>query len=66
MTHVTHGPSTCQPVVCAHLAEVVGEVTGTTGVQEFGISKGLGCSMVEKQKCLKARATWKTYRTLEF
>jgi hypothetical protein len=61
VTHVTPGPSTCQPLVRAHLAEV----TGTTGVQDFGTPKGLGCSMVEKRKFQKARATWQTYRTLE-
>jgi hypothetical protein len=65
MTRVTPGPSTCHPVVCAQLAEVVGEVTGTTRVQDFRTPKGLGCSMVEKRKGPKARATWKTYRTLE-
>jgi hypothetical protein len=65
MTRVTPGPSRCQPVVCAQLAEVVGEVTGTTRVQDFKTPKGLGCSMVEKQKGLKARATWQNYRTLE-
>jgi transcriptional regulator of NAD metabolism len=65
MTHVTPGTSTCQPVVRAHLAEVVGEVTRTIGVQDFGTLKGLGCSTVEKRKGTKARATWQTYRTLE-
>jgi hypothetical protein len=64
VTRVTPGPSMCHPVVRAHLVEVVGEVIGTTGVQDFGTLKGLWCSMVEKQEGLKARATWKTYRTL--
>jgi hypothetical protein len=65
VTLVTPSPSTCQPVVRAHLDKVVGEVIGTPGVQDFGTPKGLGCSMVEKRKGPKARATWQTYRTLE-
>jgi hypothetical protein len=51
VTHVTPGPSTCQPLVRAHLAKVVGEVTGTP--ESFGTSglqEDLGCSVIERPK----------------
>jgi hypothetical protein len=35
MTHVNPSPSTCQPMVHAHLAKVVDEVTKTLRVQRI-------------------------------
>jgi hypothetical protein len=60
---VTPIPSTCQPLVHALLAKVVGEVNGTPGVRDFGTSEGLGCSIVERLKGTKAGATWQAYET---
>jgi hypothetical protein len=57
-------PSTCQPLLCAHLAKVVGEVTGTPRVRNFGTLKDLSCSIVERPKGPKDRSTWKAYETL--
>jgi hypothetical protein len=42
VTRVTPDPSTCQPLVCARLAKVVGEVTRTLGVWDFGTSEEYG------------------------
>jgi hypothetical protein len=64
MTRVIPVPSTCQPVIHVCLAKVVGEVTRTPGVWDFGTPKDLECSIVERQKGLKARATWKVCETL--
>jgi hypothetical protein len=57
VTRVTPGPSTCQAVVPTHLAKVVGEVTGTLGLQDFRTSEDLECSIVEISKGMKARDT---------
>jgi hypothetical protein len=66
---VTLALAMCQPLVCACLAKVVGDVTETLGVQDFGTPKDLGCSIVEGLKGLKAKAhveifTWE-FRTWE-
>jgi hypothetical protein len=63
VTHVTPGPFTCQPVVHARLAKVVGEVIGTPRVQDFGTPEDLECSIVERPKGLKVGATWQVYGT---
>jgi hypothetical protein len=63
VTRVTLGSSMCQPLVCARLAKVVGEVTGTPGVWEFGTPKDLGCSIVERPKGSKAGATRRYFGT---
>jgi hypothetical protein len=55
--------ATCQPLVRARLAKVVGDVTGTPGVWDFGTPEDLGCSIVEGPKSLKAGAMWKAYGT---
>jgi hypothetical protein len=63
MKHVTPSPSACQPVVRAHLAKVVGEVTRNSRSPDFESLEGLGCSIRERPKGLKARDMWKDYGT---
>jgi hypothetical protein len=50
VTCVTLTPPTCQFLVRARLAKVVGEVTGTLGVRDFGTPEDLGCSIIERPK----------------
>jgi hypothetical protein len=40
----------CHPLVRAHLAKVVGEVTKTLGVWDFETPEDLGCSILERSE----------------
>jgi hypothetical protein len=42
---------------------VIVEVTETSGVRDFETPEDLECSIVEKSKGPKARATWQVYGT---
>jgi hypothetical protein len=64
VTRVTPGPSTSQPVVHISLAKMVGEVTRTPRVWDFGTSEYLECIIVERSKGPKIGATWQLYGTL--
>jgi len=49
----------CQPLVCARLVEVVGDVTETPRLWDFETLEDIGCSNVERPKGPKDGAMWK-------
>jgi hypothetical protein len=65
VTRVTLTPPMCQFLVRVCLANVVGEVTETLGVRDFGTSKDLGCSIVERPKRFEGRNHVASFRDFE-